>query len=99
MNHLLNIEFNRIYRLAICRPVGLFSAEHLEELLNFLLAWEASGPLPFNRLLDLTLVTDIQLSHSALFEYARARREATENLPPFRTAIIARHQSAEEVAL
>src|SRR5262245_13787841 len=99
MDHPLKIDYDRTYRLAICRPVGLFGAEHLEQLLKFLLAFEDSNPGPFNRLLDLTRVTEIRLSRPAIYEYARARREATANLPPFRTAIIAPNTSAEEAAL
>jgi hypothetical protein len=100
MDNALEIDFDRIYRLAICRPVGLFGAEHLRQLLNFLLTCETSGPPVFNRLLDLTRVTEVRLSSGAIYEYARARREATAHLPPFRTAIIAADQSAaEDIAL
>jgi hypothetical protein len=99
MDNPLKIDFNPTYRLAICRPAGLFGAEHIAQLLNFLFAWEASGPPPFNRLLDLTRVTEIQVSGAAIYEYARARREATANLPPFRTAIIASDPLGEELAL
>lgn len=99
MDNPLEIDFDRTYRLAICRPVGLFEAEHLRQLLNFLLGWEASGRPEFNRLLDLGRVTEIQISSAAIYEYARARREATAHLRPFRTAIIAVDPSAEEFAL
>jgi hypothetical protein len=100
MDNPLEIDFDRIYRLAICRPVGVFGAEHLRQLLNFLLAWETSGPPVFNRLLDLTRVTKVRLGSGAIYEYARARREATAHLPPFRTAIVAADQStAEDLAL
>jgi hypothetical protein len=98
MDNPLKIDFDRTYRLAIFRPVELFDAGHLQQLLNFLLAWETSGPPVFNRLLDLTGVT-IRLSSAVIYECARARREATANLPPFRTAIIASDPSAQEVAL
>jgi hypothetical protein len=99
MDNPLNIDFDRTYRLAIFRPVGLFGAEHLGQVLNFLIPLETSNQEPFNRLLDLTLVTEIRISGPAIYEFARARREATAHLPPFRTAIIATDPSAEEVAL
>jgi hypothetical protein len=99
MDNPLKIDFNPTYRLAIFRPVGLFGAQHLGQVLNFLIPLESSNPVPFNRLLDLTLVTEIRISGPAIYEFARARREATAHLPPFRTAIIAADSSAEEVAL
>lgn len=99
MDNPLKIHFNPTYRLAICRSEEVFGGEHTEQLLNFLLPFESSNPEPFNRLLDLTLVTEIRISGPAIYEYARARRKATANLPPFRTAIIAPDPSAEEVAL
>jgi len=99
MDNPLKIDFNPTYRLAIFRPVGLFGAEHVAQILNFLIPLENSDPVPFNRLLDLTLASDIQLTGPMIYEYARARREATAHLPPFRTAIIAADSSAEEVAL
>jgi hypothetical protein len=98
MDNPLKIHFNRTYQLAICRPVRLFGEEHAKQLLNFLFAFESSNPEPFNRLLDLTSVRDIQLSVPALYEYARARREATAHLATFRTVIIAPDPSAQEVA-
>jgi hypothetical protein len=99
MRDRLKIEISAEHRLAICRPAGLFGAEHAVQLLNFLLAFEDSNPEPFNRLLDLSLATEIRLSGAVIYEFARARREATAHLPPFRTAIIAPDPSAEEVAL
>src|SRR5262245_17530971 len=94
----LKVAFNEEYRLAICRPVGIVRAEYVGQLLNFLLAFEDSNPHPFNRLLDLTGVTEIQLKSVAIYDYARARRKATAHLPPFRTAIIA-PELAETVAV
>lgn len=99
MDNPLKIEFERTYRLAICRPVGFFGPEHAGQLLNFLFAFESSEPEKFNRLLDLSQVTELRLSDSIIYEYATARREATANLPPFRTAIIAADPSAEVMAL
>ena len=99
MERRVKIDFNPTYRLAICRPVGVFGRQHVGQLLNFLLGLEDSDSEPFNRLLDLTLVTKIRISGPAIYEYARARCEATANLRPFRTAIIARDSSAVELAL
>jgi len=99
MDNPLKIHFNPTYGLAICRPVGSFGADHAKQLLNFLFAFESSNPEPFNRLLDLTSVRDIQLSVPDLYEYARARREATAHLATFRTVIIAPDPSAEQVAI
>jgi hypothetical protein len=99
MDNPLKIDFNATYRLAVFRPVGLFGPEHVAQILNFLIPLENSDPVPFNRLLDLTLATDIQLTGAVIYEFARARREATAHLSPFRTAIIATDSPAEEVAL
>jgi len=99
MDHPLKIDFDPTYRLAICRPVGLFGDDHVEQLLSYLLALEDSNPSPFNRLLDLTRVTEIRLSSPTISGYAKARQQATTNLPPFRTAIIAPDPGAEELAL
>jgi hypothetical protein len=98
MDNPLKIVFNPTYRLAIFRPVGLFGAEHVAQILNFLIPLESFAPVPFNRLLDLTSASDIQLTGPLIYKYARARREATARLPPFHTAIIATDPSAEEVA-
>ena len=98
MDNPLKIDFNPDYRLAICRPVGLLGAQHAAQLLNFLFGFERDNPEPFNRLFDMTLITEIQLSSAVIYYYARARREATVHLPPFRTAIIACAPSEEEVA-
>src|SRR5262245_36496145 len=100
MEHSLNIEVDRTYRLVICRPVGLFDAESTRQLLRFLLAFEDSTPESFNRLLDLTRGTEIRLTGPEIYEYAKARCEATASLSPFRTAIIVPPDpAAEEVAL
>jgi hypothetical protein len=99
MHNPLKIDLDPTHRLAVCRPVEVFGPQHTAQLLNFLLAFEDSNPEPFNRLLDLTRVTDLLLSGPVIYEYARARRQATAHLPPFRTAIIAPDPSAEEVAL
>ena len=95
----LKIDVDPAHRLAICRPVEVFGAEHTGQLLKFLIAFEDSNPKPFDRLLDLSRVTDLQISGPVIYEYARNRRQTTAHLPPFRTAIIAPDPSAEEVAL
>ena len=93
----LNIRFNPEHRLAICQPVGFPGADHVGQLLNFLLSLEDCNST-FDRLLDLTQVTDIQINSAVIYEYAWARRNATACLPPFRTAIIAPDSAAEEIA-
>jgi hypothetical protein len=98
MNDMLKIHFNAEHRLAICRPAGSLGAEHVGQLLNFLLSLEDSNST-FNRLLDLTQVTDIRISAAVIYEYAWARRDTTARLPPFRTAIIAPDPAAEDVAV
>jgi hypothetical protein len=65
-------------------------------LLDFLLPFEQTHLEPFNRLLDLTGVTQIYLTGADIHTYANARREATARLPASRTAIIA-HDSTETV--
>jgi hypothetical protein len=99
MYDLLKIDFNGEHRLATCRPVGVLRAEHVGQLFNFLSAIEDANPKSFNRLLDLSLVNDVQLRSWVIYEYARARREGTAHLSRFRTAIIAPDSSTEEVAL
>jgi hypothetical protein len=95
----LNIEFDPTYRLAICRPAGVFGPEQAAQLLYFLLALEDSNPGPFKRLLDLTGVTEIRLSTPEIFGFAKMRQQATASLPPLRTAVIAADQTTEEMAL
>jgi len=95
----LKIDFNSVHRLAICRPRGPIDHEFAKQLLNFLLALEEASSEPFNRLLDMTLVTDVQLNSAAIYAYADARRKATAHLPPFRSAIIAPGPDAESAAL
>ena len=98
MSERLKIDFSAEHRLAICRPVGLVGTELVGQILHFLLAVEECNQEPFNRLLDLTLATDIQLSGIVLYTYARARREATAHLLTFRTAIVASDPDTEDVA-
>ena len=93
----LNIDFNYEHRLAICRPRGIIDEYFTFQLLNFLLALEEVSK-PFNRLLDLRLVTDIALTTPELQKYADARRHATAHFPQFRTAIIAPGPHAEALA-
>ena len=68
-------------------------------MLNFLIPLERSNPEPFNRLLDLTLVNEFELSNTVIPLYAMARQDSTKHLPPFRTAIITSDKSAEIAAL
>ena len=95
----LQVHFNPEYRLATCRPTGVLGARHAADLLNFLIPLERSNPEPFNRLLDLTRVNEIELSNTVIPLYAMARQDSTKHLPPFRTAIIASDKSAETAAL
>src|SRR5437879_6595858 len=88
----LNIDFNSRHRLAVCRPHGT-----IDEYFTTQLAVEEVCE-PSNRLLDLTLITDIHLSSMGILDYAEARRQATAHLPQFRTAIIAPGPEAEATA-
>jgi hypothetical protein len=97
MHDTLNIDFDYKHRLAICRPRGTLDEYFTIQLLTFLFALEEVSK-PFNRLLDLTLVTDIPLTTAAIQEYADARRHATAQLPQFRTVIIAPGPEAEATA-
>jgi hypothetical protein len=99
MNDGLEIKINAEHRLVICRRAGLLSSEHAGQLLNFLLAREDSYPILFNRLLDLSLVTEIRLSSAVIYAYATVRPAATANPPTFRVAIIARDSPVEAAAL
>jgi len=93
----LNIDFNSKHRLGICRPCGIIDEYFIFQLLNFLFALEEVAE-PFNRVLDLTLATDIPLTTPELHQYADARRQATAHLLQFRTAIIAPGPHAEAFA-
>jgi hypothetical protein len=95
----LKIEFNAEQRLVICRPRGVLTEKHAAQLLTFLIPLERSDPEPFNRLLDLTLVDDIELSSTIVPLYAMARQDSTKHRPPFRTAIIASEHPAATAAL
>lgn len=97
----LQVHFNPEHRLVTCRPTGVLGAKHAADLLNFLIPLERSNPEPFNRLLDLTLVNEFELSNTVIPLYAMARQHSIKHLPPFRTAIIAPegHHSAEAAAL
>jgi hypothetical protein len=93
----LKVHFNSEHRLVICRPRAVIDDYFAVQVLNFLLALEEVSE-PFNRLLDLTFVTGVSLSSRKIFEYAEARRQATEHLAPFRTAIIAPGPETEAAA-
>jgi hypothetical protein len=93
----LKVDFISEHRLVVCRPAGVIDDYFAIQLLNFLLALEEVSE-PFNRLLDLTLTTDITLSSKKIQEYAEARVQATAHLPPFRTAIIADRPETEAAA-
>lgn len=94
------IEFNAEHRLAICRPDGALSSKHTADLLNFLIPLERFESEPFNRLLDLMQVTEVNLSSTLIRAYATARQESVRHLAPFRTAIIVPvGHSAESAAI
>jgi hypothetical protein len=93
----LKVDFKSEHRLVVCRPHGLIDDYFTIQLLNFLFALEEVAE-PFNRLLDLTLATDIPLTSKSVQEYANARRKGTAHLPPFRTAIVAPRPESEAVA-
>ena len=84
--------------LAICRPTGALDENFSAQLLRFLLALEEFSTEPFDRLLDLTHVTQVSLNSAAVRSYAAARLEATAQLAPFRTAIIALDGPAKSTA-
>jgi len=98
MDDALNIDFKSEHRLAICRPQGPLDAKFAAQLLRFLQTQEEHSGEPFNRVLDLSRVTEVQLSSKEIWGYASARRDATAHLPPVRTAIIT-SATAESVAL
>ena len=86
----LNIEYDSEHRLAICRVNGSFDGTFARQLLSFLLAVEEDpSQHPFNRLLDLSGVTEVHLTADEVSQFAKARRSATDHLPHFRTAIVA----------
>jgi hypothetical protein len=93
----LKVDFKSEHRLVVCRPECVIDDYFAIQLLNFLLALEEVAE-PFNRLLDLTLTTDISVSSKKIQEYAQTRCHAVAHLPPFRTAIIANRLEAETVA-
>jgi hypothetical protein len=97
MYELINVAYHHEHRLLICRPRGFFYLDFALQLLNFLLALEEVSN-PFNRLLDLALVTGIPLSSQKIQEYAEGRRQATAHRAPFRTAVIAPSPEAEAAA-
>jgi hypothetical protein len=99
MNDGLEININAEHRLIICRRAGLLGAEHAGQLMNFLFVLEDSNPNPFNRLLDLSLVTEIRLSSAVVYAYAMVRPAATANPSTLRTAIVAPNPSVEAAAL
>jgi hypothetical protein len=82
MSDPLTIRFNAQHRLASCRPVGALSLKHTKQLLDFLLGFEQTHREAFNRLLDLTHVTDVLLRSADIRNYARARLEATGTFRP-----------------
>ena len=84
-----NADFLGEYRLAVCRPEGRLDADLAAWLLGFVLGLEDADPEPFDRLLDLTAVSEIRLSGGDLYRIAQARHTATEGRPAFRTAILA----------
>ena len=95
----LHIEYNSEHRLAICRPSGVLDGEFTGQLLSFLIAVEEEpSQHPFNRLLDLAAIEGVRLTASELFQYSKGRRDATDHLPHFRTAIVAPNALANGVA-
>src|SRR5690349_9781128 len=83
------IEFDPAHRLAVCRPTGQLNADLAARLLDFVLALEGAEAEPFDRLLDLTTITEVRLSGPELYRIARVRRDACAGRPPFRTAFLA----------
>ena len=83
------IVFDEEYLLAIYRPTGRFDAKMADRLLRFLFLVESAETRPFNRLLDLSRVREIQLNEAEVSRIAEWRRSAVEKREPFRTAILA----------
>src|SRR3954470_8221201 len=83
------IAFDAVHRLAVTRPAGQLDAPLAARLLDFVLALEEVEVEPFDRLLDLTAITEIRLSGPELYRIARIRRAACEGGRPFRTAVLA----------
>ena len=94
----LKFDLDSQHRLAICRPAGALDENFTGQLLRFLLALEELTSDPFDRVLDLSRVTEVSLNSAAVHAYAEARRQATVHLAPFRTAIIADCSGLESAA-
>jgi hypothetical protein len=94
----LKVDFNNEYRVAICRPKGEIDTRFANQLLNFFLALEEKSEHPFNRLLDLTRVTAVVLETAEIIAFANARRQATDHMPHFRSAVIASSPDTEAAA-
>jgi len=94
----LKFDLDSQHRLAICRPAGALDENFTGQLLRFLLALEELTSDPFDRVLDLSRVTEVSLNSAAVHAYAEARRQATVHLAPFRTAIIADGSGLESAA-
>ena len=94
-----HVDYLAEHRLAVWRPVGVLTQERVAQLLEFMLALEARSSESFNRLLDLTFITEFPFPTTVIYQYAARRRESVDDLAPCRTAIIAPGSDAHRVAI
>jgi hypothetical protein len=85
-------------QLAVCRPIGPLTGDRISQLFYFLLGAEKASKGPFDRLLDLTGVTEFPFGAAVVHGYASLRKEVLVESVPARTAIIAPQSDAEIVA-
>ena len=98
MDTTFHIDYVPEHSLSVYRPIGALTGEHSTELFYFLLGAEAVAPAPFNRLVDLSGVTEFPLESSLIHAFASVRAKAVAHLPRVRTAILAPSFDGEIVA-
>ncbi len=86
MNLPVGISFNEELRLLVFRPLGIFDAKKVAEVVKFLEHVEDLLEQPFNRFTDTSKMSAVDLDESFIYRIALQRRRFYDKRPPVKSA-------------
>jgi hypothetical protein len=94
MNLPVGISFNEELRLMVFRPLGIFDAKKVAEVVNFLEHVEDRHNQPFNRFTDTSKMNTVELDEPFIYRIALHRRRFYEARPPVKSAFYVTNSAA-----
>ena len=82
----VGISFNEELRLLVFRPLGIFDAKKVAEVVKFLEHMEDLLEQPFNRFTDTSKMSAVDLDESFIYRIALHRRRFDLKRPPVKSA-------------